>query len=460
MTFETKAKLGYVVLALLLAAGMVFSVRQLSSIADDELARVAAEGHEITLVERLRWNGELMVSSGRGYLVSGDPELLAQVQLAKVRFDENVGTLRSQPLDPLALQLVLHVEQTAEKFVQVQQPLVDSRTRAGDPAELVRRFDTELHPVSRDLARTLTSLVHHEETELEAFYASARAERRQLELWLDGLIALLAVLGLGLAWYFGKRLGRAYRQEQAALETARAALAARDELLAIVAHDLRNPLGAITMRAALLREQAGTDKGKQQADAIENIAMRMGYQIRTMLDVTAIEAGRFTVLPTRCEVDDLVREMLALFEPIASAKRVWLAQKVETPGAVIHAERERIAQVLSNLLSNALKFTPPGGHVTIAVDRHGGDARFGILDTGRGVPREHVPHVFERFWKDEASGKKGTGLGLFIAKGIVEAHGGHIWVESEHGHGARFYFTVPLETMLPAAVVSGAARHG
>ena len=127
---------------------------------------------------------------------------------------------------------------------------------------------------------------------------------------------------------------------------------------------------------------------------------------------------------------------------------------------MIHAEHERIAQVLSNLLSNALKFTPSGGHVTISVDRHGGDARFGILDTGRGVPREHVPHVFERFWKDEASGKKATGLGLFIAKGIVEAHGGHIWVESEHGHGARFYFTVPLETTIPAAVVSGAPRHG
>jgi signal transduction histidine kinase len=454
MRFETKARLGYLLLAVILAAGMFFSVHQLSSLADDELARVTSEQREISIVESMRRNGELLVSSGRGYLVSADPTLLAELQTAKARFDENARLLRAQSLDPEALQLVSRVEQTAENFMDVQQQLIDDRQRAPDGTDLVRRFDAELRPVSRSLAGTLNDLVRHEEAELETFYNNAQKERHELELWLDALTAGLVLLGFGVAWFFGTLMTRAYRQEAAALETARAALAARDELLAIVAHDLRNPLGAITMRAAMLREQAGTDKGRQQAETIENIAMRMGHQIRTMLDITAIEAHRFSVLPTRCELDDLVRETIELFEPVARSKQVWLAQKIESPGIVVHAERERIAQVLANLMANALKFTPAGGHVTISVDRHGSDARIGILDTGTGIPTANLPHVFDRFWHDEASGKKGAGLGLFIARGIVEAHGGHIWVESEPGHGARFYFTLPLETALPTAVAS------
>jgi signal transduction histidine kinase len=449
MRFETKARLGYLLLALLLAAGMFFAVRQLSALADAEIARVTAEQREISLVERMRRNGELIVSSGRGYLVSADPALLAEVQTAKGRFDENARMLRTQPLDEKAIELVSHVEQAAENFMEVQQRLIDTRQRTPDGEDLIHRFDNELRPVNHDLVDSLDDLVTHEETELESSYRDAQAGRTELEAWLDGLVALLVLLGFGVAWYFGRLVTKAYHQEQAALETARAALAAREELLAIVAHDLRNPLGAITMRAAMLREQATTEKGRQQAQTIENIAMRMGHQIRTMLDVTAIEAGRLSVLPTRCELDDLLHETIELFEPVARSKQIWLGQKVETPGLVVHAERERIAQVLANLLSNALKYTAPGGHVTIAVDRHAGEARIGVLDTGHGISHENQIHIFDRFWRDETSGKKGTGLGLFIAKGIVEAHGGHIWVESEPGHGARFYFTIPLETAVP-----------
>lgn len=455
--FETKARLGYLLLAVLLAAGMFFSVHQLSSLADDELARVTSEQREIALVERMRRNGELLVSNGRGYLVSADPTLLAELQTAKARFDENARSLRAQSLDPPAVALASQVEQTAESFMDVQQQLIDARQRSVDGADLVSRFDTDLRPVSRKLAATLNELVRHEDAELEGFYRDAQSERTELEAWLDGLVGVLVLLGFGVAWYFGSLVTKSYRQEQAALETARAALAARDELLGIVAHDLRNPLGAITMRAAMLREQAGTDKGRQQAETIENIAMRMGHQIRTMLDVTAIEAGRFSVMPARCELDDLVRETIELFEPVARSKQVWLAMKIEAPGIVVHAERERVAQVLSNLMTNALKYTPPGGHITISVDRHAGEAQVGVLDTGHGISHENQVHVFDRFWHDEAGGKRSTGLGLFIARGIVEAHGGHIWVESEPGHGARFYFTIPLET---AAPIAPAAPHG
>ena len=113
--------------------------------------------------------------------------------------------------------------------------------------------------------------------------------------------------------------------------------------------------------------------------------------------------------------------------------------------------------MLSNLVGNALKFTPSGGRVTIAAEPHGTMVRFAVLDTGPGIASEHVPRIFDRFWKNETLGTRGTGLGLFIAKGIVEAHGGRIWVESRIGQGATFYFTLPIAE--PAASQIPTGRH-
>jgi len=116
------------------------------------------------------------------------------------------------------------------------------------------------------------------------------------------------------------------------------------------------------------------------------------------------------------------------------------------------ADRERVLQVLSNLLGNALKFTPPGGRIRVDVERQDRmTARFTVADTGPGVLEQDAPHVFERYWKHETEGKKGTGLGLFIAKGIVDAHGGRIWVEGEPGRGATFRFTLPVAAPPPAS---------
>jgi signal transduction histidine kinase len=220
--------------------------------------------------------------------------------------------------------------------------------------------------------------------------------------------------------------------------------AARDELMAIVAHDLRNPLGAITMRAALMQKVPDSERVREQAEAVENIAMRMEYLIKTMLDVTTMEAGKFSVSPGRCDVDELLREATEMFETLSASKEVEIEQVVPDQGLAIHADRERVLQVLSNLLGNALKFTPQGGRVTLRAERQGATVRFGVQDTGPGIGRENLPRIFERYWKVETPGKKGTGLGLFIAKGIIDAHGGRIWVESEVGRGSSFYFTLPI----------------
>lgn len=444
ISFRTKALAGYVIIILLLAGGMAFAMRQLAALTNAELAFIQNKEEQIREVERLRWTGELIVSAGRGYLIAGDPQLRATLQQAEADFDKGVRALANANLTPRGIVLVNGVERAAGTFRDVQRDVLAAQDRGEDPEELARRFQAEMLPLRHQLAQSLDRLVEHKASVIKEVYADAQTHRTRLTILIYGMLGLVFLAGVAIAWYFARLLVGAHRQMEDALQTAHKALAARDELMGIVAHDLRNPLSAITMKAALLRRGADSEKTRRQAESIENVTMRMEYLIRTMLDVSTMEAGKFSVTPVSCDVEDLLREAMDLFATLSASKQVRLEQRITAPGLAIRADRERVLQVLSNLLGNALKFTPPGGHVILSLDRQGTDARFGVLDTGPGIAPEHLPNVFDRFWKAETPGKNGTGLGLFIAKGIINAHGGSIWVEGEPGQGARVYFTLPV----------------
>jgi signal transduction histidine kinase len=444
--FETTAKTGFAVLALLLAVGMTFSVRRLASVADAQIKRIRADEYAITLVERLRWNAALVVSHGRGYLIAGEPELLGQIEEAKAGFHETLGLLRGQALDAQSAEaeLIGEAEQAASAFTRGQDDLLAARGRSEDTKSLVRRFETELLPLRRALNEALSRLVGSEEATLEERYRQAKEARVRLERGLYALIVLLVLCAVGVARTFTRILSGAYRQEATANEAARRALVARDELMGVVAHDLRSPLGAIALKAGLLRKRAESERTREQAESIAKVAARMESLIRTMLDVATIEAGRLTVNVGTCAAEELLRETMEVFAPLAGARNVVLEEAVRVPGLALRADQERVLQVLSNLVGNAMKFTPEGGRVTLSLERDADMARFGVRDTGPGIPPENLPRIFERYWKAETLGQKGTGLGLFIAKGIVDAHGGRIWAESGVAGGATFYFTLPV----------------
>lgn len=434
---------GFAAVIVLLAGGMVFATRKLGSLASVELANVRAKEMEITKVERLRWSGAMTVSVGRGYIISGDPTLRARLEQASADFDEGIGQLRRSNLSPRGGAIVAEVERAGGMFRRVQEEVVAAKARGGASSEQARRFETEMLPLQRQLAESLDRLVEHKEARLAEMYAASSRERTQVMLWMYGLLGILVLASLGVSRYFGERLARSHEETQDALEVVRKAVAARDEIMGIVAHDLRNPLGAITMRAAMLKQSTDSESTRHHAESIENIAMRMEYLIKTMLDVATMEAGKFSVTTAPCSVEDVLRETVDMFASLFASKQVRLDGQPKAAGLMIHADRERVLQVLSNLLGNALKFTPPGGEVRISIEPRREMVRFTVSDTGPGISAENVPRLFERFWKDETPGGKGTGLGLFIAKGIVEAHGGRISVESELGRGSRFHFTIP-----------------
>ncbi len=226
------------------------------------------------------------------------------------------------------------------------------------------------------------------------------------------------------------------------IDEQRRAIRSRDDLLATVSHDLRSPLGAITMATALLR-QDGAAEAKLLA-MIERSAGRMNKLIEDLLDMASIESGHLSIEPKRCGVSKLVDDALESIRPTASAKAIEVESALDGEELWVECDRGRIDQVFANILGNAVKFTHRGGSVVVRARAVANRVVFSITDTGPGIEAKELAHVFERFWQAKETAKGGTGLGLAICKGIVEQHGGEIWVTSEVGAGTTFYFSLPV----------------
>jgi light-regulated signal transduction histidine kinase (bacteriophytochrome) len=241
-------------------------------------------------------------------------------------------------------------------------------------------------------------------------------------------------------------LGRQVVREQQAVQT-------RDDVVAVVSHDLKSPLGAIQIQAGLILRALPQDQQgpwmriQKSVEGIQRSTKRMSTLIQDLLDVAKIDARRFAIEPMPHSLGSLVEDCLELFRPMAEQQGVTLEQRLPQPEVLVSADRERICQVLSNLVENALKFTPAGGTIQITAEPAAGTVKLAVRDTGPGIPQEQLPHLFNRYWQAPQNARGGTGLGLYIAKGIVESHGGQIWVESHLGAGSTFTFTLPVVSL-------------
>ena len=237
--------------------------------------------------------------------------------------------------------------------------------------------------------------------------------------------------------------------EKVSHDLTKTALVTRDQFLVVVSHDLKNPLSAISTSAGLMRRGLSKDVGdvsslSRYLDIIERNAANMDRMISDLLDVERMANEKLILKLERVDLSALLRECADLFASVVASKSFSMTIQTSHESIFADVDHDRVLQVLSNLIGNALKFTPKGGTIKLSAQKQGTEIEISVTDNGPGIPEKKRSQVFERFSQLRMNDRRGLGLGLFISKWIVEAHKGRIWVTSDVGKGSKVSFTLPV----------------
>jgi signal transduction histidine kinase len=242
-----------------------------------------------------------------------------------------------------------------------------------------------------------------------------------------------------------KKLAEQYQQLRENETLLREAVQAREDVLAVVSHDIRNFLQAIKSGVHMLGKSPDKLSGDAKAaihGRISSTVDLMARVIADLLDMASIRTGQIEVVMRPEIAGHLVNEAVAVHEPMAQQKGIRLLARCDIPTEVVLCDRERILQVFSNLLGNAIKFCRHGDQIQVSMQRSDDAVQVSVIDGGPGIASEDLPMVFDAYWSGAKNRRNGTGLGLYITKRIIEAHGGRIWIESELGKGTAVHFTL------------------
>jgi len=376
------------------------------------------------------------VSAYRAYVISHDARLLDRVREARTRTEESGAQLwaLARRVDPETAQAAAVFDQRIREWHNSAAPRaeVDLQVYRASLPSLQDRFEA-----TQEAAEHLEALLA-QKTDERAREAARLIMYQDLGNVAFSLLAVAAVLAVT----------RLARREQRARAAAEAAVRSRDQVVSIVSHDLRNPLNTVSMAASILLAvpPAGEEwvATRNQIEIIKRGSDRMNRMIRDLLDVARIESGRLAIERAPVAVESLMDEVATMLRPDVERRGQRLDRRVTAGLPAVSADRDRLLQVFSNLVDNAVKFTAAGGTITVAAEADNRAVRFCVSDTGSGIPPEQLPHLFDRFWQATRTDRRGIGLGLSIVKALVEAHSGHMAVESVPGQGTTFRFSVPV----------------
>jgi len=433
-----------------------------------------AEKAQTKTTERLAKTNELLRSRTsvsnefREFLITGNQTRLARRNEVLAEFDAIITELiRDEPASENKEKLI-KLKEISEKSIIIANKAIRLKQRGASTETIKNYFKRRVVPAYRELDEHLSAVRISQVNDSKKADRVTHASVTRLKVWTIMLSTCALLLSSWIAWIFSERQIRAVKKlddtilklqkTEAELQKRNSELVAavhsRDEMVGVISHELKNPLSALqlstTLMQRLLPKDQSLDSIRQQMERIKPSIYRMNQLISDLLDVTRLEAKSLKLAPRVCDLVEIAQEVVKAHEAVAQDKLVQLHSDVPPECRNVFCDPDRTAQILNNLVNNALKFTNSGGSVSISAKKSNQQVEIRVIDTGKGIPKENLPHVFDRFWQEKETAHKGTGLGLSIAKGLVEAQGGKLWVESQPGYGTTFYFTIPMAEGLRA----------
>ncbi|HEX4455766.1 MAG TPA: HAMP domain-containing sensor histidine kinase [Kofleriaceae bacterium] len=436
MRFRSQWSAGFGALVVLIATIAITGIIALHVTAGraDDLASAYAD--DLDRVQQLRYLAERLVATSRGYLLAGEPTLRERFDSAR---DELVDLLGGLAIERRDAEDVVRV---ALDYVAATSMAVGDRSSMRSASQIVPIFDQTLVPRRAELEADIAAFTQRRRVVFERALREVDAVTAHAELVVVACSILAVACGLGLSLLASRRLGRQFHAIETATETAERAAKAREEVLAVVSHDLRSPLQAISLSATLVREVAEDAVTRGYIHTIHNATARMEHMIDELLEATRFDNNQVELHREPVSSRELLDEAVELFRDAARSRHVELT--CEAPVVQVLADRERVLEILSNLIGNALKFSPCETRIAARAELVGPSLRFSVADGGPGIAADQIPHLFDRFWQaDRRTRRDGLGLGLYICKRLVEAHHGAIGCDSVLGEGATFWFTLP-----------------
>lgn len=397
---------------------------------------------DLSAVQTVRIRAEQLVVAARGYLLTDDAASYERLKTTELELERSLEALRGPNPDPdLAAQLA-EVQQTLLDYSHATVAAArDKQTHSSLPA-LEEAFEHRVEPHRTALDLAVTRLVELERGSIEdeTDHAGSLARGFGIALFAAWIVGIIISIILGVLVM--RRLNAQYDRVATAEAAATRAAASRKQVLDIVAHDLLSPLNAIVLGLEVMNLQ---QPEVPQAAPISRSAERMLRLVNDLLDASRAEEHRFTLDRTRHSCDSLLAAAVEQFHDRAHAAKVELRVECE-PGLDVYADRDRFLQIVSNFAGNALRVMKDGGTMTFSAKRTGDRIRFTVTDTGPGIPAPEQARLFDAYRQGTDHQRAGKlGLGLFISKALVEAHGGTIGVDSKVGVGSTFWFELPID---------------
>jgi signal transduction histidine kinase len=436
--FQTRIRAALLATLLVMTVVIVTLVTVFTRIISNDDRTAIANVNDLVGAQDLLLAHQTAVSSLRGYLFTGESKFFQEFSSSMKEFASTLDSLVRTVNDPEDIPGLVELQQRQKEYAKATSAVAETY-KAGTARDLVLKKFESITPKREQLEESLERFANLQQQTIRGGIRRSELATRKVLVELSLFSGVIGLLLMAYLYQLSRRLAMAYGALQRAVRD-------RDELVAVISHELKNPLTAILASTEFAEQRIpkGADEVllTKTIGTIRMSAQRMAKLVGDLLDVSRIEFGRFPITKELVDVGEILKEVVDLSVNQARSRSVSIECKLDKPFSVV-CDKVRIAQVLSNLLDNAIKFTPPGGKVSVSAELEDGSVRFDVTDTGRGLASEQVPHVFDKYWQARASGRYSVGLGLPIAKGIVEAHGGKIWVESEVGKGSCFHFTLP-----------------